>query len=206
MKKPQELFISIRNALFRVVLVVLLSSLAQAQNVPVFSITPIESSITYYVKASVKITGTFKRWDASLTFTSPDVTTGVLDVKIQADSVHSGSKKQDGMLKSKDGFDPKDNPLITFHSTKIVQTGPDTFDVPGTFTLRGISKPEKVTLTVSGHGTGSGTVKGTLVFDRREYGFNKGSGVPFVKIADRVEVTLELKGKRVSGPPLQLKQ
>lgn len=32
----------------------------------------------------------FDRWDASLTFTSPDETTGVLEIKIQADSVDAG--------------------------------------------------------------------------------------------------------------------
>jgi hypothetical protein len=28
------------------------------------------------------------------------------------------------------------------------------------------------------------------------------SGIPFIKIADRVEVSVDLKGKRVSGPPV----
>ncbi len=31
-------------------------------------------------------------------------------------------------------------------------------------------------------------------------------GIPFIKVADRVEVTVDLKGKRVSGPPVDLKQ
>jgi hypothetical protein len=31
-------------------------------------------------------------------------------------------------------------------------------------------------------------------------------GVPFVTIADRVEVTVDPKGKRVSGPALVFKQ
>ena len=31
------------------------------------------------------------------------------------------------------------------------------------------------------------------------------SGIPFMKIADRVEVNVDLKGKRVSGPPLVFK-
>jgi hypothetical protein len=31
-------------------------------------------------------------------------------------------------------------------------------------------------------------------------------GILFVKIADRVEVIVDLKGKRVSGPPLVFKQ
>ena len=46
-----------------------------------------------------------------------------------------------------------------------MQTGPTTFDVPGTFTIRGVSKPETLPLTVSGVGTGSGTIKGTMAFD-----------------------------------------
>jgi polyisoprenoid-binding protein YceI len=167
-------------------------------------ITPDESKITFYVKASVALEGTFEKWDAPLRFTSTDVTTGVLDIKIQANSVKTGSGMKDGKLKSKDFFDVQQDPLITFHSDKIVQTGPTTFDVPGTFTIRGVSKPETLTFTVTGKGTGSGEIKGTMGFDRKDYGMNK--GIPLVKIADRVEVTVDLKGKRVSGPPLVFKQ
>jgi polyisoprenoid-binding protein YceI len=175
-----------------------------SQAAPVFAIAPEESTIKFYVKASVALVGNFDKWDATLAFTSPDVTSGVLDIKIQADTVHTGSGMKDGKLKSKDFFDVKENPLITFRSTKIVQTGSDSFEVDGDFTIRGVTKPEKLTLTVSGKGTGSGTVKGTMAFDRKDYGMNK--GIPFVTIADRVEVTVDLKGKRVSGPPLVFQQ
>jgi len=183
--------------------VAMLPSLSQAQ-APVFAITTEESSIKFYVKASVSLVGTFDKWDASLTFTTPDVTTGVLDIKIQADSVSTGSGMKDGKLKSKDFFDVKQDPLITFLSKKVTQTGPETFEVDGDFTIRGVSKPEKLLLTVSGKGTGTGQIKGTMAFDRRDYGMNK--GIPFVTIADRIEVTVDLKGKRVSGPPLVFKQ
>ena len=91
--------------------------------------------------------GTFDKWDATMTFTSPDVTTGVLDIKIQADSVNTGSGMKDGKLKSKDFFDVEQDPLITFHSDKVVQTGPTTLEMPGTFTIRGVSKPETLTFT-----------------------------------------------------------
>jgi polyisoprenoid-binding protein YceI len=181
----------------------LLAPLSLAQ-VPVFAVTPQQSAIKFYVKASVALTGDFEKWDASLTFTSPDVTTGVLDIKIQAASVNSGSGMKDDKLKSKDFFDVQQDPLITFKSSKIVQTGPTTFDVPGTFTIRGVSKPETLTLTVSGAGTGSGDIKGTMAFDRKDYGMN--SGIPFIKIADRVEVSVDLYAKRVSGPPVVLKK
>jgi polyisoprenoid-binding protein YceI len=178
-----------------------LVTLAQA---PVFAITKQDSSVKFFVKASVALEGTFDKWDAALTFTSPDISTGVLSVKIQADSVNSGSGMKDGKLKSKDFFDVQNDPYITFVSTKIVQTSHNTFDVQGDFTIRGVTKPETLTLTVSGEGTGSGEVKGTMAFDRKDYGMNK--GIPLVKIADRVEVTVDLVAKRTSGPPVVLKQ
>ena len=181
----------------------LLPSVAQAQG-PVFVITPEESTVLFSVKASVAIEGKFDKWDATLTYPSTDVTSGVLDIKIQAATVNTGSGMKDDKLKSKDFFDVKQDPLITFHSTKIVQTGPTTFDVQGTFTIRGVTKPETLTLVVSGKGTGTGDIKGTMAFDRKDYGMN--SGIPFIKIADRVEVTVDLKGKRVSGPPLVFKE
>ena len=181
-----------------------LPSVSRAQEAPVFAITRAESSIAFKVKASVAIQGTFDQWDATLRFTSPDVTTGVLDIKIQAATVDTGSGLKNGKLKGADFFDVDQNPLITFRSTKIVQSGPNTFEVDGDFTIRGVTKPEKLTLAVSGKGTGAGEIKGTMAFDRKNYGMN--SGIPFIKIADRVEVTVALKGKRVSGPPLVFKQ
>jgi polyisoprenoid-binding protein YceI len=186
---------------------VLVSSLGRAQTadgVPVFKVTPVGSAIKFDVEASVAIKGTFDKWDATLTFTSPDVTTGVLDIKIHADSVDTGSSMKNGKLKGKDFFDVKQNPYITFHSTRLVQTGPETFEVDGDFTIRGVKKAEKLTLTVTGAGTGSGTIQGTMAFDRKQYGMH--SGIPFIKIADRVEVDVNLKATRVSGPPVTLKR
>jgi polyisoprenoid-binding protein YceI len=175
------------------------------EQTPVFAISPApDSAVTFFVKASVALKGTFEKWESTLTFTSTDVTTGVLDIKIEADSVNSGSGMKDGKLKSKDFFNAKDDPFITFHSTKFKQTGPDTVQVDGDFTIRGVTKPETLIFAITGAGTGAGSIKGTMAFDRKDYGMNK--GIPFVTIADRVEVTVDLQGKRVSGPPMAFKQ
>lgn len=194
---------SIRFAVFFFLASAVFPSLSRAQ-APVFKITPEDSSVKFSVKASVAIDGTFDKWDASLTFTSTDPESGALDIKIQAASVDTGSGMKDSKLKGDDFFDVKDNPLITFKSTKIVQTGPNTYDVQGNFSIRGATKPETLTLTVSGQGTGTGEIHGTMAFNRKDYGMTK--GIPFVKIADTVEVTVDLKGKRVSGPPLVFKK
>jgi polyisoprenoid-binding protein YceI len=183
----------------------MLPSVSRAQ-APVFAITPEESDVKFFVKASVAIDGKFSKWDATLTFPSTDATSGVLDIKIYADSVNTGSSMKDDKLKSKDFFNAKDDPYITFHSTKVVQTSPITFDVQGNFTIRGVSKPETLTLTLDPKkkGTGNGQVKGTMAFDRKEFGMN--SGIPFIKIADRVEVDVVLQAHQLSGPRLVFQQ
>jgi polyisoprenoid-binding protein YceI len=185
-----------------------LPSISRAQtpsDVPVFAFSKDESSMKFSVKASVDLEGKFDKWDATMVFTSRDATAAVLDIKIQAASVDTGSGMKDGKLKSKDFFDVEQDPMITFHSDKVVQTGPMTFDIPGTFTIRGVSKPETLVFTLTGvKGSGIGEIKGIMAFDRKDYGMNK--GIPFIKIADRVEVTVDLKGKRVSGPPVIFKE
>jgi len=177
---------------------------AQTPDVPVIQITKEGSTIRFAVKASVSIEGTFDKWDATITYPSRDVEAGVMDIKIQADSVNTGSGMKDDKLRSKDFFNVKEDPYITFHSTKFTQTGPTMVEVQGNFTIRGVSKPETLLFSVTGKGTGAGEVIGTMAFDRKEFGMN--SGIPFIKIADRVEVSVDLKGKRVSGPPLVFKQ
>ena len=177
---------------------------AQAQAVPVGKIVKEGSKITFAVKASVPIQGTFDKWDATIKFTSPAVETGVLDIKIEAASVDTGSGMKDGKLKSGDFFNADKDPYITFHSDKIVQTGPSTFEMPGTFTIRGVSKQETLNFTASRDGKGSGEIQGTMAFDRKDYGMN--SGIPFIKIADRVEVTVDLKMVRTGGPAVVFKQ
>jgi polyisoprenoid-binding protein YceI len=159
---------------------------ASYAQVPTYEFTPVESSIKFGVDSSVSIKGVFEKWNASIKFSSRD-------------SVNTGSHVKDNKLKGQDFFNAKESPLITFQSTKIVQTGPNTFDIEGNFTIRGVTKTEKLTLTSDSKGTPTGSLDGTMAFDRKEYGMT--SGIPFIKIANRVEVNVRLKWRRVSGPP-----
>jgi len=172
---------------------------ANHAQVPVYEVTPVESTIKFGVESSVSIKGTFDKWNATLKFSSTDVRSAVLEIEIQAESVETGSGMKNNKLKGKDFFDVKNSPTITFKSTKVVQTGPNTFDVEGDFTIRGVTRSEKLTVTDKGKGTSSGSIEGTMAFDRKDYGMN--SHIPFIKIANRVEVDVDLKWKRISGPP-----
>ena len=204
MRSPRQPVLRVVPSLLATLLFASVAEAQSPQGAPSYEITPVMSKIKFNVKASIPLEGTFEKWDATLAFTSTDASTGSLDIKIQADSVNTGSKAKDNKLKGKNCFGVKEHPYITFQSTKIIQTGPHTFDVPGTFTIRGISKAESLTFTADREGEGTGEIEGTLWFDRRD--FELGGSIPFVKIADRVELTIDFKATRVSGPALLFKQ
>ena len=88
-------------------------------DVPVFEITPVKSTIKFAVKASVPIEGVFDKWDATLVYSSNHVEDGVLDVKIQASSVNTGSGMKDGKLKSKDFFDAQQDRTLRFTPQRL---------------------------------------------------------------------------------------
>ena len=136
-----------------VVVSALLCPPSRAQ-VPVFQVTPIQSSIRFNMGSSRALTGNFDKWHSSLTFASPDPTSAALQVEIQTASVHSGNNKNDDELKSKDLLNVAQDPVISFKSNKVVQTGKTTYDLVGTFSLRGVTKPATLNLVIADQGGG----------------------------------------------------
>jgi polyisoprenoid-binding protein YceI len=157
------------------------------------------------MQSSRPLTGNFDKWNATLTFASRDPTSAVFQVEIQTASVHSRNSKNDSKnddeLKSRDLLNVAQDPVISFKSNKVVQTGKTTYDLVGTFTMRGVSKPVTLNLVVADQGGGSGSVQGVVPFDLKDYGMTSGS-----KIDERGEVDLNLKAEQVSGPELTRKR
>ena len=99
-------------------------------------------------------------------------------------------------------------PSITFKSTKIETTGPDTGKVTGDLTLHGVTKPVTLDVTYNGgyaghpmdpHARVGFSAKGT--FKRSDFGIAYGVPAPgtTMGVGDEVEVTIEAE---FSGPPL----
>ena len=76
--------------------------------VPTYEVTPTESSIKFGVESSASIKGIFEKWNATITFSSRDINSAVLDIEIEADSVNTGSHMKDNKLKGQDFFNVKE--------------------------------------------------------------------------------------------------
>jgi polyisoprenoid-binding protein YceI len=187
---------------FLCVAAAVLAPAAASAQIPTFELIGAESSVGFHVDASVSLTGIFEKWVATLKFSTPYVESGVLDIVVDAASVKAGSSVKENKLRGRDFFDVKENPEIRFHSTKIVNTARDAYRVDGDFTIRGFTKEESLTVTYSPDQPDEGRIRGQLVFDRKQYGMTH--GIPLVHIADRVEVNVDMKIHRTSGPrPIQ---
>jgi polyisoprenoid-binding protein YceI len=170
--------------------------------IPTFQVMTPDSKVDFHVNASVDLTGVFEKWAATLRFTTPYVESAVLEIIVQAASVNTGSGLKDGKLKGSDFFAVKENPEISFRSKKIINTAVDSYRVDGDFTIRGLTNPESLTITYSPDHPDEGRIKGQMVFDRKQYGMTH--SIPLIKIADRVDVGVDMKIHRTSGPrPIQ---
>jgi polyisoprenoid-binding protein YceI len=142
--------------------------------------------------------GVFHEWDADLTKTGSDFGDATLKIRIDSESVSTGSGLKDKEIKNKNFFDVKQFPEIIFTSTKVTP-GPDPtkFVMEGNMTMRGITKPVTVMIVQHPVANGHQMIDGEIEFNRRDFGMTH--NVPFNKVANEVEVEFHLNV--VSGGP-----
>jgi polyisoprenoid-binding protein YceI len=158
-----------------------------------FTINVPESKVEFFVGSSAgDVNGVFKTWTGKLSQATAGVPeSATLSLDVTADSMSTGSGLKDKMVKGKDFFYVKDFPTVTFTSSKVIPSNdPNKFQVQGDFTLRGVTKPVVLQVTLDRDNTGGGQVYADLSFDRRDFGMTK--SVPFVRVSDSVRVRVDL--------------
>ncbi len=91
----------------------------------------------------------FNDFDVDLNFDAQDPSKSSLMVTIEAASVDSGVEKLDDHLKSADFFDAAAYPRMTFKATSIEVTGENTGRVMGDLTIKEVSKPVTLDVTLN---------------------------------------------------------
>ncbi len=98
-----------------------------------------------------------------------------VDVTIDLASLMTGAEARDNHLRSADFFDVAEYPTATFHSTKVERRGEDRLLVTGDLTIRGITKPMTLDVTVEGkfkdmQGKERYGFSASTSFSRKEFG------------------------------------
>lgn len=128
-----------------------------------------------------------------------------VDVTIQTDSIRTHHPQRDNDLRTSNFLEADKYPTMTFKSTKIEQSGPDTYNMTGDLTIKGVTKP--VTLVVKKYGEFNDPMMGHRIAYGAEGKINrKDFGMSFNAVLDgrlvvSEEVHIFIEGEFVEKKP-----
>lgn len=139
--------------------------------------------------------GSFSDWSGAIKF-DPEHPDNAPDIRISVKlaSASMGDATQDGMLQDGEFFATSANPVATFRSTSVEQTGPNRYRARGTLSLKGASKPQTISFTLSGEGL-KRKVEGSGSIDRSAFGVGTGESAEGLDKAVSLSFSFDATGK-----------
>jgi polyisoprenoid-binding protein YceI len=124
-----------------------------------------------------------------------DDDTAAVTVEIRADSVRTGISLRDRHLRGPLFLDAARHPTITFRGGDVMRM-PDYVAVPGSLTIRDVTRTEELRCSLAGLTSGR-EIAADVTIDRRAYGVGVPHGIRrldplFVVIGDDVRISLRI--------------
>jgi len=145
-----------------------------------------------------RTTGTFKDWQGFLRVDDQDVPKSAVQVTVHTKSVQMLDTQQTAMMREADFFDVEKFPEMTFKSTAVERTGETTLKVTGDVTLRGITRPMTLAVSVTDRrpdapaGARYARFRAEGSIKRSEFGMTKFVDV----VGDVVDITIRAEALR----------
>lgn len=173
-----------------------LSVAAPALAEPVaYRFDPQHTHVMYFVDhfGLSKQTGKFREVDGTLMLDTDELANSSVEVTIPVDSVWTGVEKLDEHLKNEDFFAASEHPDITFKSTSVESAGEGRLKVNGDLTIRGVTKPATLDVTVNKIGEHpmskqpAAGFSATTTIKRSDFGVDYAQGA----LGDEVKIRIE---------------
>ncbi len=118
----------------------------------IYKIDAAHSDIMFKVKHLMisTVSGTFKKFDATVETEKDDFTDAKVWFEADADSVDTKNEQRDGHLKGDDFFNAEQFPKITFKSTGIKKLSGTEYKLTGDLTIRDTTKPVELDVEYNG--------------------------------------------------------
>jgi polyisoprenoid-binding protein YceI len=167
-----------------------------------WAIDPFHTQIEFATKhlGMMTVRGHFTEVQATGTIDPDNPENSSVTVTIQAPSLRTNNAMRDDDLRSPNFLDTEQFPTITFTSTSIQQTGPDTFTMTGDLTIKGITHPATLKVLRYGEMNDPGMMGHRIAYsaeteiDRRDFGltFNALLDGRWA-VGDQVAINIELE-------------
>jgi cytochrome b561/polyisoprenoid-binding protein YceI len=117
--------------------------------------------------------GSFSDWNGAIRFDPENPESANIRITIRLASASLGDATMDETLQGAEFFASAANPTATWRSTSVRRTGPNRYSASGTLSLKGASRPQSLTFTLSGEGLRR-RVEGSASIDRTAFGIGTG--------------------------------
>lgn len=141
----------------------------------------------------------FLKFDGEVLYDEANPENGKLSVTFQTDSIETRVPVFNEHMKGEKLFDTKNFPEATFKSAKFIKTGEKSGKILGELTIKGVTKPVTLDVTLNSAGTHPVSKKPTIGIGaitsvkRTEFGVSQGA--PFVSDEVSIEIQSELQQK-----------
>lgn len=179
-------------------------ALALASN---WNIDPAHTQTSFAVRHLVisTVKGEFGKTAGTIRIDDADIARSSVEATIDASTISTRNADRDAHLRSPDFFDVATYPTATFRSTRVEKAGKDGLKVTGDLTLRGVTRPVVLDVTLSPEvkGMSGETRRGfaaTTRINRQDYGLKWSKLVEAGPVAGD-EVTISLDVEAVKEQP-----
>ena len=172
------------------------ASVLSANAADTFKLDPVHSFVLFSVQ-HLGVANTYGRFNdiaGTVVFDKDNPSKSSVELSVPVASLDTHNSIRDLSLKSRDFFDAKQFPAMTFKSTKVEGDG-ETLKVSGDLTIHGVTKSMTVDFKKGGEGKGVfGEMRGggetQFTIRRSDFGMNFQQGA----IGDEVNIILSLEG------------
>lgn len=180
-------------------LAVLLSAPAWAQ-APEWTVDHEASRVGFVAQQSGNpVPGEFERFEATIRFDREQLDSSSVDVRIDVQSVATGSMDRDQTIQSPDLFHAEDYPNARFQADAFRHEGGQQYVAEGELTMRGQTHPVELPFTLEvtqNDGTRNAVADGEVTVQRLRWGIGQGQWQDTSMVPNEVVIQIELHASR----------
>jgi polyisoprenoid-binding protein YceI len=172
-----------------------------------YVIDPVHSRMGFSARHAMvaKVRGGFGEFEGTAELDGDNPAASKVDVTIQAASFDSGVQMRDDHVKSADFLDVENYPTLTFTSTDIKVTGPDTFDLTGDLTIKDQTHPITIPFSYIGtakdpYGNVRSGFEGETTINRKDFGIVWNAALETGGVLVSEKVTLDIEISAIQQP------